>query len=148
MDSTYRALPDVHVIPSHLEIPGVGTIIVNAFVLLAEHPVLIDTGLAVDSEQFIAALEAIIDPSDLRWVWLTHDDSDHTGSLAAVMERAPQAMLATHGLGALPRKHLVLVPPRPGARPPSGRNDRRRRSCLEGDPPARFRQPNVDRHLR
>ena len=101
MDSSYQPLPDVHVIPSHLEVPGVGVILVNAFVLLSERPVLIDTGLGVDSEQFMATLESIVDPAELGWIWLTHDDSDHTGSLAAVMERAPQAKLATHGLGAL-----------------------------------------------
>ena len=64
MDPMYQPLPDVHVIPSHLDVPGVGTIIVNAFVLLAEQPVLVDTGLGVDSEQFMAALEsASISPS-------------------------------------------------------------------------------------
>jgi hypothetical protein len=101
MDSIYQPLSDVHVIPSHLDVPGVGLILVNAFVLLSEQPVLIDAGLGVDSEQFMAGLESVIDPADLRWVWLTHDDMDHTGSLSAVMARAPQAKLATHGLGAL-----------------------------------------------
>ena len=110
MDSSYQALPDVHVIPSHLDVPGVGTIIVNAFVLLAEQPVLVDTGLGVDSEQFMSTLESIVDPADLRWVWLTHDDPDHTGSLAAVMERAPQAKLATHALGALRASTWCQVP--------------------------------------
>ncbi|HLI73295.1 MAG TPA: MBL fold metallo-hydrolase [Acidimicrobiales bacterium] len=110
MDPTYQALPDVHVIPSHLEVPGVGVILVNAFVLLAEQPVLIDTGLAVETEPFMAALEAVIDPAELRWVWLTHDDSDHTGSLGAVMARAPQAKLATHGLGALRASTCCPIP--------------------------------------
>lgn len=110
MDSTYQASPDVHVIPTHLEVPGVGVLLVNAFVLLSEQPVLIDTGLAMETDQFMAALESILDPRDLRWVWLTHDDSDHTGSLGAVMERAPQAKLATHGLGALRASTCCAVP--------------------------------------
>ena len=110
MDPTYQATPDVHVLPTHLEVPGVGTIIVNAFVLTSEQPVLIDTGLAVESESFMAALEAVIDPSELAWVWLTHDDSDHTGSLGEVMARAPRAKLATHGLGALRASTCCAVP--------------------------------------
>ena len=101
MDSSYQPLPDVHVIPSHLEVPGVGVILANAFVLLSERPVLIDTGLAVDSEQFMATLESIVDPAELAWIWLTHDDTDHTGSLESVLKRAPRAKLAVHGLGAI-----------------------------------------------
>src|SRR5262249_53164132 len=92
---------DVHVLPSSLSLPGVGTIIVNAHGLLAERRVLIDTGLGIERDEFLEALRAIIDPADLAWVWLTHDDSDHLGSLHAVLELAPNAQLVTHGLGAL-----------------------------------------------
>src|SRR3954469_4272512 len=101
MDQPYRASDDVHVLPSQLAVPGVGTIPINAFVLLAEQPVLVDCGLASDEPAFIEALRSVIDPVDLRWIWLTHDDSDHTGSLRTVMELAPNPKLATHGLGAL-----------------------------------------------
>lgn len=101
MDQPYQAAPDVHVLPTHLPIPGVGNLLVNAFVLLAEEPVLIDTGLGVDGPEFISALESVISPSDLRWIWLTHDDADHTGSIQKVIELAPQARLATHAFSAL-----------------------------------------------
>jgi hypothetical protein len=101
MDRSYQASNDVHVLPSHLVIPGVGVLHVNAFVLLAEEPVLFDTGLAMDRDEFMAALSAIVDPADLRWVWISHDDADHTGALEAVMTAAPQAQLVTHALGAL-----------------------------------------------
>lgn len=101
MDEPYRAAPDVYVLPTHLAIPGVGNLLVNAFVLLAEEPVLIDTGLGIDGSDFVAALESVISPRDLRWIWLTHDDADHTGSIQKVMEIAPQARLATHAFSAL-----------------------------------------------
>jgi len=101
VDRSYQVSPDVHVLPTHLPIPGVGVILVNSFVLLAREPVLIDTGLAIDRADFMAALEAVVDPADLRWVWITHDDSDHTGNLEAVMSAAPRAKLLTHALGAL-----------------------------------------------
>jgi glyoxylase-like metal-dependent hydrolase (beta-lactamase superfamily II) len=101
MDNFYDVGPDVSVMPSHLDVPGVGTLLVNSFVLKSEHPVLIDTGLAVDSDAFVETLRSIIDPRDLRWIWITHDDADHTGSLPALMEAAPHARLATHPLGAL-----------------------------------------------
>ena len=101
MDNPYDAGDDITVLPSHLDIPGVGTLLVNAFVLNSEQPVLIDTGLAAESDSFMDALRSVIDPRDLRWIWLTHDDSDHTGSLPALMQAAPQARLATHPLGAI-----------------------------------------------
>jgi len=110
MDDPYRVGSDVHVLPSQLIVPGVGSIPIHAFVLLAEQPVLIDCGLGVDGPAFMEALASVIDPAELRWIWLTHDDADHTGSLEAVMRSAPQARLATHGLGALRMNSWWPVP--------------------------------------
>jgi glyoxylase-like metal-dependent hydrolase (beta-lactamase superfamily II) len=101
MDDAFDVGTDVTVLPTHLDIPGVGTLLVNSFVLKSQQPVLIDTGLAMDSDSFMEALRSVIDPRDLGWIWLTHDDADHTGNLPALMQAAPQARLATHPLGAL-----------------------------------------------
>lgn len=101
MDAPYQAGPDVHVLPHNLPLPGVGVLPVNAYVLLAEEPVLVDTGLAADSGDFIDALTSIVDPKTLRWVWLTHDDADHTGNIQRVFELAPHARLATPAFSAL-----------------------------------------------
>jgi len=101
MDEPYQASPDVYVLPTHIPIPGAGNLIINAYLLLAEEPVLVDTGVFVESPDFIAALESIMPPRDLRWIWLTHDDADHTGSVQKVMEVAPQARLATQAFTAL-----------------------------------------------
>jgi hypothetical protein len=101
MDEPYRVQGDVHVLPSQMVVPGVGSIPINAFVILAEQPVLVDCGLGVDEPEFLEALRSIIDPEELRWIWLTHDDGDHTGCLRTVLDLAPRAKLATHGLGAL-----------------------------------------------
>ncbi|MBA2437980.1 MAG: MBL fold metallo-hydrolase [Acidimicrobiia bacterium] len=101
MDAPYQAAPDVHVLPNNLALPGVGVLPVNAYVLLAEEPVLIDTGIGTDGEDFIDALSSIIDPAALRWVWLTHDDADHTGNIQRVFELAPDARLATNAFSAL-----------------------------------------------
>lgn len=101
MDAPYQAAPDVHVLPSHIALPGVGVLPINAYVLLAEEPVLIDTGVANDGDAFIDALSSIIDPSELRWIWLTHDDADHTGSIERVMSLAPHARLAAPAFSAL-----------------------------------------------
>ena len=99
MDAPYQAAADVHVLPTHAPLPG-AVLPINAYVLLAEEPVLVDTGLAMDRDPFLDALTSIVSPADLRWIWLTHDDADHTGNIQQVMELAPQARLVTHAFSA------------------------------------------------
>jgi glyoxylase-like metal-dependent hydrolase (beta-lactamase superfamily II) len=101
MDSPYQGSADVHVLPTNLTLPGVGVLPINAYLIMAEEPVLIDSGVGVDSDQFMDAVSSIVDLAALKWVWLTHDDADHTGSIQRVMERAPNATLLTHGFAAL-----------------------------------------------
>ena len=110
MDAPYQATPDVHVLPTHLPLPGIGVLPINAYVLLAEEPVLVDTGVGIDGDQFVDALSSIVDLRALRWIWLTHDDADHTGSIQRVMQAAPNARLVTHGFSALRMSSWWPVP--------------------------------------
>ena len=126
MENPYQAAPDVHVLPVNLPFPGVGFLPINAFVLMAEEPVLVDTGVGLDRADFLDALSSIIDPAALRWIWLTHDDADHTGSIQQVMEAAPNARLACHAMAALrmgtwwPLPFERVYAMRPGDRLPVG----------------------------
>lgn len=127
MDAPYQAAPDVHVLPTNLPMPGAGVVLpVNAYVLRAEEPVLIDAGIGVDSADFLDAVSSIVDLDELRWVWLTHDDADHTGSIQRVLEAAPNARLVTHAFNALRMATWWPVPfdrvhaIRPGDRVPVG----------------------------
>ena len=95
MDKPYRATPDIDVLPSIFTIPGLGLIPINAFVLKAREPVLVDTGYVLDSAEFMQALRSVIDPQDLRWVWLTHTDFDHIGSLHQLLEEVPHLTVIT-----------------------------------------------------
>ncbi len=110
MDSPYQAAPDVHVLPTNHTLPGMGVLPINAYVLLAEEPVLVDTGIGGEGDEFIEALASIIDPRALRWIWLTHDDADHTGNIQRVFEVAPQVRLATHAFSALRMSSWWPVP--------------------------------------
>ncbi len=101
MDAPYQGSSDVHVFPANLSIPGVGVLPINAFLLMAEEPVLVDTGIGFDSSEFIDAVSSIVPLDEIKWVWLTHDDADHTGSIQRVMELAPNAKLVTHAMSAL-----------------------------------------------
>lgn len=110
MDAPYQAAPDVHVLPTNITLPGIGVLPVNAYVLLAEEPVLIDTGIVGDGDAFVDALASVIDPAALRWVRLTHDDADHTGNIQKVFELAPRARLVTHALASLRMSSWWPVP--------------------------------------
>lgn len=91
--------PKTTVLPSFLSIPGFGILAVNAFVIEAEQPVLVDTGLGALSDDFMARLRQVIEPNRLRWLWLTHPDPDHMGSYERVLAEAPQAQVVTSFVG-------------------------------------------------
>lgn len=95
----YQATTDIDVLPSYFPIPGLGILPVNAFVLKAAEPVLVDTGLVPMSDEFMEKLSSVIDPADLRWLWLTHTDQDHIGSLQRILEAAPKLRVITTFLG-------------------------------------------------
>jgi glyoxylase-like metal-dependent hydrolase (beta-lactamase superfamily II) len=110
MDAPYQAAPDVHVLPTHLPLPGLGVLPINAYVLHADEPVLVDTGVGVDGDEFVAALASVIDPATISWIWLTHDDADHTGNIQRVVELAPRARIVTHAFSALRMSSWWPVP--------------------------------------
>jgi hypothetical protein len=98
MFEPYRAAPEIDVLPSYFPIPGLGILPINAFVLRAAEPVLVDTGVALLSDEFMTQLSSVIDPSDLRWLWLTHDDQDHIGSLYRLLDEVPHLRVITNFL--------------------------------------------------
>ncbi|MFO7460422.1 MAG: MBL fold metallo-hydrolase [Desulfatiglandales bacterium] len=110
MDKPYRVMPDIEVLPAYFPIPGMGFLPINAFVIKAEEPVLVDTGMGIERDGFMKALETIIDPQDLKWVWLTHDDADHTGSIQKVLEAAPGSRIAASSLALLRMSTAWPVP--------------------------------------
>jgi glyoxylase-like metal-dependent hydrolase (beta-lactamase superfamily II) len=94
-----RPVPGVTVLADSLEVPGIGCLPVSAFVLHAAEPVVVDTGLGLADRDFVGDLAAVLDPADVRWIWLTHPDRDHTGGLFDLLEAAPSARVVTTFLG-------------------------------------------------
>jgi flavorubredoxin len=101
VEQPYRVGGDVYVLPSSFIVPGIGVLPINAFLITAGEPVLVDTGIGIFKDEFVSALSSILDPSELKWIWLTHDDIDHTGALEQLLALAPGATILTHALCAL-----------------------------------------------
>lgn len=116
---TYTAAPGVEVLTSAFPVPGLGFVPINAFVLRGTEPVLVDTGAGVEADEFMRALRTVIDPGELRWIWLTHPDADHIGSLHTLLAENPGIRVITTFLGVgimslsapLPMDRVHLVNP-------------------------------------
>ena len=65
----------------------------NSMVIRGAEPMLVDTGTPANREQWLKDAFSIVEPEDVRWVFLSHDDVDHTGNLDQVMDACPNAQL-------------------------------------------------------
>jgi flavorubredoxin len=99
MTTCFTAMPGVDVITTTADIPALGSIAINAFVLHGKEPVLVDAGTVAGAPGFLDALASVIDPSELRWLWLTHTDFDHIGSVAPLLDAHPNLRVVTSFLG-------------------------------------------------
>lgn len=85
---------DTHVI--HQVQPALGQplyVQLNSMVILGKEPVIVDTGTPANRSQWLSDVFSLVEPADVRWVFLSHDDVDHTGNLEEVMTRCPNAKL-------------------------------------------------------
>ncbi|MFE7378747.1 MBL fold metallo-hydrolase [Streptomyces zhihengii] len=115
----HRIGHEISVLGDHLEVAGIGFLPVNAFVLHAAEPVVVDTGLGLPDRDFLNTLGSVVDPEDVRWIWLSHPDRDHTGGLFSLLASAPRARVVTTFAGAgimsterpLPLDRIFLLNP-------------------------------------
>ena len=92
----YRIAPDTWVIPETLP-AAPGTVVpVNSMVITGAEPVIVDTGNELSREAWLEAAFSLVDPADVRWVFLSHDDHDHVGNLLPVLDACPGATLVTN----------------------------------------------------
>jgi len=72
---------------------GPMTVYFNSLVIKGPEPIIVDTGTPSNRNQWLKDVFSIVDPGDVRWIFVSHDDVDHAGNLAAVMEACPNATL-------------------------------------------------------
>ncbi|MGH9223947.1 MAG: MBL fold metallo-hydrolase [Acidimicrobiales bacterium] len=99
METPIAVADDTWVLPLPFAIPGIGTLYVNSMVIKGEEPILIDTGAPIFRQAYLDAAFNLVDPEDVRWIFLSHDDRDHSGNLIQVLEACPNARLITNFVG-------------------------------------------------
>jgi len=68
-----------------------GATCLNSMLIRAAEPIVIDTGMVTDRENWFDDLFSLVEPEDVRWIFVTHNDSDHSGNLVEALERCPNA---------------------------------------------------------
>jgi flavorubredoxin len=63
----------------------------NSMVILGAEPVIVDTGTPANRTQWLQDVFSIVEPEDVRWIFLSHDDVDHTGNLDEALTACPNA---------------------------------------------------------
>jgi flavorubredoxin len=95
MQKPYCVADDIFVLPMHVPIPGHGFAYLSAMVIRGKEPVLVETGSVVHRTEYLDAAFSLVEPKDVRWIFLSHDDRDHSGNLMQVLESCPNATLVT-----------------------------------------------------
>ena len=90
----YPIAPDAYIIPQVTEAPF-GYVYINSLVITGREPIIVDTGTSLNRDRWLEQVWSVVDPKDVRWIFLSHDDSDHTGNLMQVLEASPKARLVT-----------------------------------------------------
>ncbi len=69
---------------------------VNSMLIRGDEPVIVDTGAPIHRQLWLDQVFNLVDPNDVRWVFLSHDDGDHTGALHDVLDLCPNATLVAN----------------------------------------------------
>jgi flavorubredoxin len=90
---------DTFLIPN-LAPAGDAFVPVSSLLIRGGEPIVVDTGAPAHRQHWLQQVFGLVDPEDVRWVFLSHEDGDHTGSLDEVLIAAPNATLVMNAFGA------------------------------------------------
>ncbi|MEO8695307.1 MAG: MBL fold metallo-hydrolase [Acidimicrobiales bacterium] len=91
---TERVTADTHLIR---QIWGEGfspvAVYINSMVITGAEPVVVDCGPKISGKAWMNEVFAVVEPEDVRWIFLSHEDHDHSGNLVEMLELCPNAKL-------------------------------------------------------
>lgn len=88
-----KVAPDTYIIRQLTGEGGPFQVYINSLVIRGKEPIIVDTGTTLNREQWLKDVFSLVDPKDVKWVYLSHDDHDHTGNLMEVLDLCPNATL-------------------------------------------------------
>jgi flavorubredoxin len=71
------------------------TVHLNSMLIRGAEPIVVDTGGPANRERFLEDLFSLVEPEDVRWLFISHDDVDHYGNLHQLMDACRNATLVT-----------------------------------------------------
>lgn len=84
---------DTWLVPTLAVEPSGAFIGAHSLVIRGAEPALIDTGAGLVRDSWSEQVFSLVEPGDVRWIVLSHDDHDHLGNLDLVLDRCPNATL-------------------------------------------------------
>jgi flavorubredoxin len=91
---TERVTADTHLIR---QIWGEGfspvAVYINSMVITGAEPVVVDCGPKASGKEWMSEVFAVVEPEDVRWIFLSHEDHDHSGNLVEMLDLCPNAKL-------------------------------------------------------
>jgi flavorubredoxin len=94
----YAVTDDTFVIPTIAAAPDGTFIAANSLVIRGTEPVIVDTGCSPVRDDWTDRAFSVVEPEDVRWILISHDDHDHIGNLQVALERCPNATLVVNYL--------------------------------------------------
>ena len=67
----------------------------SSMVIRGAEPILVDTGPAAAADRWLDSTFGLVEPEDVRWIFVSHNDSDHDGNVVSALAACPNATLIT-----------------------------------------------------
>jgi flavorubredoxin len=67
----------------------------NSMVIRAAEAVIVDTGMVTHRANWFEDVFSLVKPEEVRWIYITHIDTDHAGNVVEALDRCPNARLVT-----------------------------------------------------
>lgn len=91
--AAHQVAADTFLVPTLAPEPSGAFVSAHTLVIRGAEPVVVDTGVSLAGEGWLATLQSVVDLDDVRWVFVSHDDHDHVGNLQTVLDLCPHATL-------------------------------------------------------
>jgi flavorubredoxin len=93
-----KVADETFIMPFHLHIP-VGTLVLQPMVIRGKEPIIVDTGVLWWREAYLKTVFSLVEPKDVKWLFISHCDRDHTANMMQVIEACPNAKIVTNFVG-------------------------------------------------